>query len=178
MQNNTQTPPPMDVLNAKVKTYVKQLTDSTLKEIVSDFQEFRLTPATVVVSLTTIAAIIVVARLFGSSNTPNQSRPKKKKKKLTKAQRANNEIQAILDHVEEVYVKEIEEFLNNFSHLTKDEMVYKYKYFEEMLLKELMKLDGIDVSDSSKLRENRKKVIKFVQDHQKRLDQFKEEALF
>ncbi|SLA20934.1 BAG domain [Mycobacteroides abscessus subsp. abscessus] len=42
-----------------------------------------------------------------------------------------------------------------------------------MLLKELVKLDGIDVTGNDILRENRKKVIKFIQDHQKRLDKFK-----
>lgn len=168
----------MDEGKAKVTSYVRQLANTSPEQILADFREFRLTPATVAVSLTTIAAIIVVARFFGGSSSTKEVKPKKRKKKLTKAQKANKEIQAILDHVEEVYVKEIDEYLNNFAELSKDDMVYKYKYFEEMLLKELMKLDGVDVSESDKLRENRKKVIKFVQDHQKRLDQFREEAGF
>lgn len=132
----------------------------------------------------TVATIVVVSVTFlllSSGYSLLRSKAEKssapKKKKLTKAQKANKEIQAVLDHVEDVYVPQIDGYLQKFDSLSADDQQYKFKYFDEMLLKELMKLDGVDVAGNDVLRENRKKVIQFIQQHQKRLDEFKKDKL-
>lgn len=165
-----------------VETYIEALKHTSGDEIINDFSELKVTPVTVSISLAALAATMLFGRLLGSAfsklgdNGKKKSGKKKKKKKLTKAQQANLEIQQILDYVELKYVPEIDDYLENYTTLSKDQAQYRYKYFDEMLLKELVKLDGVDVSGNDVLRDNRKKVIKFIQDHQKRLDQFKKEA--
>lgn len=127
-------------------------------------------------ALFVVGVTLVVSLGFSSLS----SKPKKSsapKKKLTKAQKANKEIQAVLDHVEDVYVPQIDGYLQQFDSLSTDDQLYKFKYFDEMLLKELMKLDGVEVAGNDVLRENRKKVIQFIQQHQKRLDEFKKDKL-
>ena len=96
---------------------------------------------------------------------------------MTKAQKANRQIQEILDYVELTYVPEIDKFIETYKELSSEDVEYKFNYFEEMLLKELMKLDAIDVTSNEILRDNRRKVIKFIQDHQKRLDKFKKKLV-
>lgn len=164
-----------------VETYIEALKHTSSDEIISDFSELKVTPVTVSISLAALAATVLFGRLLGTAfsklgDSGKKKSGKKKKKKLTKAQRANLEIQQILDFVELKYVPEIDDYLENYTTLSKDQAQYKFKYFDEMLLKELVKLDGVDVSGNDVLRDNRKKVIKFIQDHQKRLDQFKKEA--
>lgn len=164
-----------------VETYIDVLKNATAQDIINDFSELNVTPVTVSISITALAATFIFGRLLGSAlkSLPGSSKKKggkKKKKKLTKAQKANLEIQQILDFVELKYVPEIDNYLENYNTLSKDQVQYQYKYFDEMLLKELVKLDAVDVSGNDVLRDNRKKVIKFIQDHQKRLDQFKKEV--
>lgn len=156
--------------------YVTTLKNTSPHELVDDLSHFKLNAATATVSVATLATIILVSRLIPTKSAPTANQKKnKKKKKLLKAQKANLEIQLILDYVEEKYVPDIDSYLENHASLPADQVQYKYTYFEEMLLKELMKLDGVDVSANDVLRENRKKVIKFIQDHQKRLDKLKAE---
>lgn len=166
---------PVDVDHA-LKTYAHALTTTSKDEVLRDLSQFKVTAATATVSMTTVAILLLINRLFSlSAGSGTQPSKKKKKKKLTKAQRANKEIQAVLDFVEETYVKQIEEYFAGYESMTEENREYKYKYFEEMLLKELMKLDGIDTVGNDVLRENRKKVIKFIQQYQKKLDQFRSE---
>lgn len=158
--------------------YVAALSNTSVNDLVSDISSLKLTPATVTLGITTTTAVILAGTLL-TAGTKLQEKVKApaKKKKLTKAQKANKEIQKILDFVEETYVPQIDEYIENFLSLLDNDRQYKYKYFEEMLLKELMKLDGVDVAGNDVLRDNRKKVIKFIQEHQKRLDKFKKENL-
>lgn len=164
------------------ESYVNALKNISKDEIVHDFGNMKVTPITVTLSITAVSTLFILGRLFASSGPQSKSKSSKKnqkkrsKKKITKAQKANEDIQAILDFVEETYVPEIDEYLENYKTLKKDDLEYKYNYFEEMLLKQLMKLDGIDVAGNDILRDNRKKVIKFIQDHQRRLDAFKKEV--
>lgn len=166
-----------------IEPYVNALKNVSTDDIVSDFSNLKVTPITVSLSITAFTTLFILGRILGSSGQQGRSKSSKKnqkkrsKKKLTKAQKANEDIQSILDFVEETYVPEIDEYLENYKTLKEDDLEYKYNYFEEMLLKQLMKLDGIDVVGNDILRDNRKKVIKFIQDHQRRLDAFKKKLI-
>lgn len=173
----------IDLVKATVQQeydyFVAKSRTITTDEIISDFKTLNLNRVTIGLTVTALAIIFITSRLFKSSKpaapTPKE---KRKKKKLSKAQKANRDIQAILDDVESNYIPEIDSYITTFKSLKPEDVEYKYKYFEEMLLKKLELLDGVDVSGNEILRENRKKVIKFIQDHQKRLDKFKHEAGF
>lgn len=143
-------------------------------DIVHDLTNFKPTPATATVAVTTIATLLLLGRFLREE--PKKPEPKKKKKQ-SKAKKANKEIQHILDFVEETYVPQIDDYLENFDLLPEADREYKFKYYDEMLLKELMKLDGVDVAGNDVLRENRKKVIRFIQEHQRRLDKFKKDRM-
>lgn len=165
----------------EVDPFVNKVKDVGLNDILRDFRDFRLTPITASFAITAVTSFIIISRHLIAEKNPkknsnNKKALKKKKKKLTDAQKVNRDIQQVLDFVEDEYVPKIDEYLENYSSLSREEIEYKYRYFEEMLLKELMKLDGIDVGGNEILRDNRRKVIKFIQDHQKRLDAFKKEV--
>lgn len=161
----------------QIENYISILRSTSQEEIVEDFLNLRVTPVTVTIGITAVTTLIVLGGLLsGSGSSSSGSKKKKKpKKKVSKAQKANTEIQAILDFVEKEYVPKIDEYIETHKSLSKEDKDYKYNYFEEMLLKQLMKLDGIDVVGNDILRDNRKKVIKFIQDHQKRLDKVKKD---
>lgn len=159
-----------------LKRYASDISATTAQELVRDVKELRWTAATGTLVITAATLVVLVMASLGGDT--KQKKPKKKKKtKLTKAQRANREIQAILDYVEETYVPQIDAYIETYSTLTEQDKEYKFSYFQEMLLKELMKLDGVDVAGNDVLRENRRKVIRFVQEHQTRLDKFRKENL-
>lgn len=156
--------------------YFKTLQNASMDDYVRDFSAFKVSALTVSATVTAVVGLLTLGSLLSGSMEKKTKKPKKKKQ--SRAQKVNHEIQEILDFVEETYVPQIDEYLQNYTELKEEDVEYKYKYFEEMLLKELMKLDGIDVSGNDVLRDNRKKVIKFVQDHQRRLDKFKREVQF
>lgn len=165
--------------NVSLKSYVDALAGTTKDKFLEDLSLLKVTPATVTLLVATIATLFVAGLLLGGRGglLASSKLKKKKTKKPTKAQKSNREIQQILDFVEETYVPQIDDYIENYGELSEEDQQYKFKYFEEMLLKELMKLDGIDVIGNEVLRENRRKVIRFVQDHQKRLDLFRKENL-
>ena len=179
----------VELAKSKLTTNWDQLTDLihhhtndlTVDSVLNDFKNFNVNPVTVSLTLISITTLILLGRLFSSGSSEQHESSGKKhkkksgKKKLSKAQRANKEIQEILDYVELEYVPEIDKYIENYQTLSKDDLDNKFKFYDEMLLKELVKLDGIDVTGNDILRENRKKVIKFIQDHQKRLDKFKKD---
>ncbi|CCG20810.1 hypothetical protein CORT_0A04220 [Candida orthopsilosis Co 90-125] len=179
----------LELAKSKLTTNWDQLTDLfehhthelTIDNVLSDFKNFNVNPVTVSLTLISVTTLILLGKVFGSSSSEHHEASEKKhkkksgKKKLSRAQRANKEIQEILDYVESEYVPEIDKYIENYQTLSKDELDNKFKFYDEMLLKELVKLDGIDVTGNDILRENRKKVIKFIQDHQKRLDKFKKD---
>lgn len=162
----------------KLEPIVEQYRHALVAQVLDELKQFKVTPLTVGVAIT-VALMFVVARCAGLGAEPAAAqKPKKKKKKVSKAQMANRQIQAVLDFVELVYVPQIDSYILNYKQLSQDDITYKYNYFEEMLLKELMKLDEVEVTGNDILRENRRKVIKFIQDHQKRLDKFRLEVGF
>lgn len=166
---------PKDI-EAAWNSYIKAISSTGKDDIIYDLTNFKITPATATLTVATIATLMFFSKLFKSSLVESPKTTKtKKKKKPTKAQKANKEIQLILDYVEETYVPQIDDYLENYDKLPENNRDYKFKYFDEMLLKELMKLDGVDVAGNEVLRENRKKVIKFIQEHQRRLDKFKKD---
>ena len=171
----------LDYLKEKIPTsyddfkpqieYVKSIKG---EDVVNDFKNLKVSPITVSLTLVAFTTLYLFGKLIGGGRA--EETPKKKpRKKLTKAQKANRQIQEILDYVELTYVPEIDKFIETYKELSSEDVEYKFNYFEEMLLKELMKFDAIDVTSNEILRDNRRKVIKFIQDHQKRLDKFKKE---
>lgn len=169
-----------------VEGYLNQIKTADKEVIVDDFTNFRITPVTVSISLVGLTTVLIFGKLLSgsssevkssnASNGVNDDKSKKKKKKVSKAQKTNKQIQDILDNFEEKWVPEIGDYLTNYKKLNRNDLQYRFKYFEELLLKELFKLDGIDVLGNEVIRENRKKVIQFIQEHQKRLDAFKKEV--
>lgn len=157
--------PQLQALPGRSAAYVQGLTKD---DIINDLSQLKVTPITVAIALTSVTTLALLSRSLAS-----KPKPTKKKKRLTKAQKANRDIQQILDYVEGTYVPQIDEYIETYQQLNEEDVEYKYKYFEEMLLKEVMKLDSIDVVGNDVLKVNRKKVVKFIQDHQKRLDAFK-----
>lgn len=152
-----------------VEKYFYTLQHLTVDLIVDDFVHWRVTAATVTLSITAVTTLLVLGSALGMLGGGGKKK-RKSKKKRSRLQRANAAIQAILDHVEHEYIPQIEEFVAN---PRMEDSEYKYNYLEEMLLKQLMALDGIEVDGNEVLRDNRKKVIKFIQEHQRRLDRAK-----
>lgn len=163
----------------KIEPIVEQYKLVTVEQVVDEFKQLKVTTNTVGISIATIVLVMIIGKVLGlAAPAAAKEKPKKKKKRELKAKMANRQIQAVLDFVELVYVPQIDEYILNYKELSDEDVSYKYNYFEEMLLKELMKLDEIDVIGNDVLRENRRKVIKFIQDHQRRLDKFKREVGF
>lgn len=151
--------------------YFKEITSTTKEELFNDITNLKVTPATTAALFTTFVSVLLASKLLVPSKEPQKSekKPKKKKKKQSKAQKANSEIQAILDEVEETFVPQIDQYIERYKELSDEKKENTYNYIQEMLLKKLMKLDGVDVANNNVLRENRKKVIRFIQEHQSRL---------
>lgn len=173
----------IDLIKSKIPTsydelqpHIEYFKSIKPEDVINDFKNLKVSPITVSVTLVILTTLLIFGKLLGGNGKQHHETPKKKsKKKLTKAQKSNKQIQEILDFVELEYVPEIDKFIETYKSLSSEDIENKFNYFEEMLLKELLKLDAIDVSGNEILRDNRKKVIKFIQDHQKRLDKFKKE---
>lgn len=157
------------------EVYVEQLKSINKDDLIADFTELKVTPITVTVGVVGLTTFLVVSKLLFGGSSSTEEKPKKKKKKMSKAQKANKSIQEVLEKIETTWVPEIEQYFEGYKAMKPEEVEYKYNYFQEMLLKELLALDSIDTLGNDIIRENRRKVIKFVQDHQKRLDAFKKE---
>lgn len=160
--------------------YVKSLNTMSKEDILADIKQWKWTPVTVSALFGILAAFYFLGRRGNQPRALQGSKPKKNNKKktgkkLSKAQQANNDIQRILDRIEGELVPEIDKYMQSYKSMKEENIQYTYNYFQETLLKELMKLDGVDVSGNEIVRENRRKVINFIQGHQKRLDMFKKE---
>lgn len=155
-----------------IKQYAQELSATSTEQLVRDVRELRITAATGTLAVTAVTLAFLFVASQRSDPQTTKSKKKKKKSKATRAQKTNKEIQSILDYVEETYVGPIDDYIENYTSLSEQDQEYKYAYFQEMLLKELFKLDNVDVAGNDILRENRRKVIKFIQEHQRRLDKF------
>lgn len=160
-----------------IRNYAQELSATSTEQLVRDVSEFRITAATGTLAVTAVTLALLLVASRGSDTQSSKSKKKKKKSKASKAQKLNKEIQAILDFVEETYVGPIDEYIENYNSLSEQDKEYKFTYFQEMLLKELIKLDNLDVAGNEILRENRRKVIRFVQEHQNRLDKFRKDNM-
>jgi HSP70 co-chaperone SNL1 len=75
--------------------------------------------------------------------------------------------------------QDIDEYYAGYQEYTKDDRTYKLNYFQEELLKELIKLDDVDltvIQDQERkleLKQLRKDAIKRIQGLLKGLDEFK-----
>lgn len=156
------------------QNYLNHFKSIDTDELISDFKQLNPTPVTITISVIGITSLILFSRVLVSSK-PKAPAPKPKKKKTSKAKKANKQIQEILDNFETVWVPQINEYFSNYKQMKPEDVEYKFNYFQEMLLKELFSLDEVDTLGNQIIRENRKKVIQFIQDHQKRLDSFKRE---
>lgn len=138
--------------------------------------------------VTGAAAIIVTAivwrnlRLSGSKGTrgPQQSRKKPTKAAAKKEDdkpvpmTAERRIESVRLRFQEEYEKGVLKLLEGYDSNDKDQ-AYQRNYFNEMLLKLLIELDGIDLSSMQgekklALKEQRKQVIKEIQSHLRSLD--------
>lgn len=160
-----------------IKQYASDISTTSSKQLVHDIKELRLTAATGTLAVTAVTVVLLLLASSGNDTLKPEKKKKKKKSKLSKAQKANKEIQGILDYVEETFVPQIDKYIETYADLPDTDKEYKFRYCQEMLLKELMKLDGVDVAGNDILRENRKKVIRFIQEHQARLDKFRKDNL-
>lgn len=161
-----------------LERYFSQIKSILKADILHDVSNLKLSPITITIAISTLTSALILLSLVSSATAKPKRKSKSKSKSLTKAQRANRDIERILDHVASEYATAIDAYIDTHSLLSPDDVAYKYKYFEEMLLKELMKLDAIDVFGNDVLKGNRKKVILFIQEYQKRLDAFKKEQGF
>lgn len=164
-------------LPEEVQTYIETLQNTSSNELLEDISQFKVTAATVTILVVGLTTLLILGRVILSSVAvaKEDGNTKKKKKRTSKAQKTNKQIQEVLDNFESSWVPEINDYLLNHKELSSEQVEYKYKYFQEMLLKELLKLDSIDVLGNEIIRENRRKVIQFIQEHQKRLDAFHKE---
>lgn len=158
--------------------YVKSLNTMSKEDILADFKQWKWTPITISTLFGILAAFYLLGRKGNQPRALQGSKPKKNSKKktgkkLSKAQKANSDVQGILDYIKGKIVPEIDNYMQNYKNMKEENMQYTYNYFQETLLKELMKLDGVDINGNEIVRENRRKVINFIQGHQKRLDLFK-----
>lgn len=162
-------------IQESVKQYAQELSATSTEQLVRDVRELRITAATGTLVVTAVTLAFLLVASLGNDPQTTKSKKKKKKSKTTRAQKTNKEIQSILDFVEETYVGPIDSYIENYSSLSEQDREYKFAYFQEMLLKELLKLDDVDVAGNDILRDNRRKVITFIQEHQNRLDKFHNE---
>ncbi|WEJ96993.1 hypothetical protein PSN45_004539 [Yamadazyma tenuis] len=160
-----------------VESYIDEFKSLDSDQVLESFKQLKVNSVTVTISIVGLTTLFVLGRLlFGGSSATSEEKPKKKKKKTSKAKKANKQIQDLLDNFETTWVPQINDYFNDYKTMKPEDAQYKYKYFQEMLLKELFKLDEVDTLGNPVIRENRKKVIQFIQDHQKRLDAFKKEV--
>lgn len=135
-----------------------------------------------------LSTILILGTIiyFRSGSKPNTSKKQKKKsekpvKKLTLLEQFQQSLIAIERNVKTNIEPEIDDYYVKFDELPLEDRLYKYNYFSEALLKELIKLDGIDltlVTDETikkALKDERKVVIKHIQGLQKGLDAYKKE---
>lgn len=135
--------------------------------------------------MTGAAAIIVTAiiwRSLGLSSSKRTKRQQAKKKDRTKRNKdvkpepltLEKRIENVRLRFNDEYKPGITSLLENYDPADKDK-VYQRNYYNEMLLKLLIELDGVDLGEMQgerkiALKEQRKGVIREIQAHLKTLD--------
>ncbi|KAG7786229.1 hypothetical protein KL910_004262 [Ogataea haglerorum] len=150
-----------------------------------------------------LAVALLVSRSLAAQPKPKK-RKRSKRSKLQKPeppnmspeQQAQQDIDAILRDFETNYVPEMDKYIEAVEQEIakpgpskrkgkksakksdasyKQKFEYQYLYFNESLLKLLMKLDSVEIYGSQDLRTKRKQCIKMIQNYLKKLDSYKPE---
>lgn len=166
----------MDCAENYYRTNIRPLVD---KYILEDRNGF---PAGLCVAAA--GAFIVSTILWRSSRLTDKGTKKKRAKKQTKKEQQKPIAMTLEMQIESVRLRLNDEYkegvLGLIDEFDKDNEkdVYKRNYYNEMLLKLLIELDGIDLVDVAgdrklHLKEDRKAVIKEIQTFLKKLDKLK-----
>ncbi|ONH69724.1 Ankyrin repeat domain-containing protein 17 [Cyberlindnera fabianii] len=124
-----------------------------------------------------VSALLVIFNTITHIKKDKKTKSKSKSKpKLSFVE----QVQLQLRECEErVRTKLEKRYIEEFETLKADDKQYKFNYFQEELLKELIRLDGIELSEMNDLEKkqglktSRKGLIKYIQGLQKELDAFK-----
>lgn len=149
-------------------------------QTVDDFQHMRFSPATVTILLALLLCIVFACggvRLTAGARAGPRGKPRrKKKKKVLPAEAAAKAIADVRALFDDKWLPGIELLLaGGWKEKLDEDREYLYKYYEEMMLKELMALDGVDTLGAAELRELRRDAIKYIQGYQKQLDKLRSE---
>lgn len=166
---------------------IKPHTDSLVKPLLDKYGKDQLTT----ICTTTVVGSVVLLALLGSisSKKSRKSKNQKRKKRGSKNKGGMKEItkkkpltlEEKIESVQQKYNKEYKDGLHsllaNFkSDSETDE--YQCNYYNEMLLKLLIELDGVDLTDvegerKQTLKEKRKAAVKEIQGELKNLDRLR-----
>ncbi|EDO15410.1 hypothetical protein Kpol_1063p21 [Vanderwaltozyma polyspora DSM 70294] len=131
--------------------------------------------------LTGAAATLIAAIVWGYSSQPKSSKKSSKKKKAKKTspvqaapQTYEERIQNVINKYNKEYKDGILKLCESFDKSNESE-VYQRNFLNEMLLKLMIELDGIDLVDvegerRAQLKQSRKSAIKLIQGQLSKLD--------
>ncbi|KAG7876707.1 hypothetical protein KL938_004320 [Ogataea parapolymorpha] len=150
-----------------------------------------------------LAVALLASRSLVAQPKPKKRKKSKRSKlhrpeqpNLSQEQQAEQDIDAVLRDFETNYVPEIDKYIEAVEQEIakpgpskrkgkksakkpdvsyKQKFEYQYLYFNESLLKLLMKLDSVEIYDNQDLRAKRKQCIKTIQNYLKKLDSYKPE---
>lgn len=128
----------------------------------------------------TSAAIIIAALFWRSSRLTTSKRPKQNKRKKNKEDdkpvpmTLEKKIENVSLRFNDEYRDKVQQLVENFD-AENEKDVYQRNFYNEMLLKLLIELDGVDLIDiegerKAALKERRKAGIKEIQVELKKLD--------
>ncbi|QLG73802.1 hypothetical protein HG535_0F03130 [Zygotorulaspora mrakii] len=134
--------------------------------------------------LTGASAIVVSAMLWRSAGLSAKKTEKKKTKKQSKQEQNKVHSLSFEEQIESVWLRFNNEYKNGVDQLFEsfdkndEKKIYQRNYYNEMLLKLLIELDGIDLANLQgerkiKLKERRKAVIKEIQTYLRKLDKLR-----
>lgn len=134
-----------------------------------------------------ISTLLILGTIFYFRSTTTKKKSKKSKKKPVKKLSITEQYQQSLLQVEknvnDNIEPEIKSYYEIFETIPLDDRLYKFRFYQESLLKELIKLDGIDLTIledeglKKVLKDERKLIIKHIQGLQKGLDIYKKENI-
>lgn len=132
-----------------------------------------------------VSALLVISTLLLLTRKPkthvkkDKKTKSKSKPKLSFVEQVQLQLRECEERVRTKLEKGIRSYIEEFETLKADDKQYKFNYFQEELLKELIRLDGIELSEMNDLEKkqglktSRKGLIKYIQGLQKELDAFK-----
>lgn len=134
-----------------------------------------------------ISTLLILGTIiyFRSTSTKKKSKKNKKKpvKKLSITEQYQQSLLQVEQNVNNNIEPEIKSYYERFDKIPLDDRLYRFRFYQESLLKELIKLDGIDLTIledeglKKVLKDERKLIIKHIQGLQKGLDVYKKENI-